>query len=100
MVKGETPFDLVKAQEVLTTYATAADTVHNFFPESSKTGGETTAGPAIWANQAEFRARFDTWAADIKKAAAQTKDLDSFKAAFVEVTKACGACHNTYRIKT
>jgi cytochrome c556 len=100
MVKGEAPFDLAKAQEVLKTYAVAADTVHNHFPENSKTGGETTAAPAIWQNQAEFRARFDAWAKDIEAAAAQTKDLDSFKAAFGNVTKACGACHNTYRIKT
>ena len=100
MVKGETPFDLAKAQDVLKAYATAADTMHNHFPEDSKTGGETTAAPAIWQNQAEFRARFDAWAADIKKAAADTKDLDSFKAAFGNVSKACGGCHQTYRIKT
>ena len=100
MVKGEAPFDLAKAQDVLKTYATAADTMHNHFPENSKTGGETTAAPAIWANQAEFRSRFDAWAADIKKAAASTKDLDSFKAAFGDVTKACGGCHQTFRVKT
>ena len=100
MAKGDAPFDLAKAQEVLKTYAVAADTAHNHFPESSKSGGETTAAPAIWQNQADFRGKFDAWAADIKQAAAQTKDLDSFKAAFGNVTKACGACHNTYRIKT
>ncbi len=100
MVKGEVPFDLAKAQEILRTYATAADGYHNNFPENSKTGGQTTAAPAIWENQADFRARFDAWAADIKQAAAQTKDLESFRASFGNVTKACGACHNTYRIKT
>lgn len=100
MVRGETPFDLAKAQEVLKTYATAAGTVHEHFPENSKTGGETTAAPAIWANQAEFRGRFDAWAKDIDAAAASTKDLDSFKAAFGNVTKACGSCHQTYRVKT
>ena len=100
MVKGEAPFDLAKAQEVLRTYAAAADGYHNHFPTNSKSGGETTAAPAIWENQADFKARFDAWAADIKQAAAQTKDLDSFKAAFGNVTKACSSCHNTYRIKT
>ena len=100
MVKGEAPFDLAKAQEILKTYGKAADTMHNHFPENAKTGGETTAAPAIWQNQADFRAKFDAWAADIKQASAQTKDLESFKAAFGNVTKACGACHNTYRIKT
>ena len=99
MVKGETPFDLAKAKEVLQTYANAADKTHNFFPETSKTGGETTASPKIWENQADFRARFDAWAKDIKQAADSTKYLESFRASFGNVTKACNACHETYRIK-
>ena len=99
MVKGETPFDLAKAKEVLQTYANAADRMHTYFPETSKTGGETTASPKIWENQAEFLARFDAWAKDIKQAADSTKDLESFRAAFGNVTKACNACHETYRIK-
>lgn len=99
MVKGEAPFDLTKAKEVLQAYAKAADTMHTYFPENSKTGGETTAAPKIWESQAEFRKRFDDWAADIKKASAQTKDLDSFKEAFGTVTKACGGCHETFRVK-
>ena len=99
MVKGEAPFDLAKAKEILQTYASAADKMHSYFPETSKSGGETTAGPKIWESQADFRKRFDDWAADIKKASAQTKDLDTFKEAFGTVTKACGSCHETYRIK-
>ena len=99
MVKGEAPFDLAKAKEILQTYAAAADTMHTYFPENSKTGGETTASPRIWESQAEFRKRFDDWASDIKKASAQTKDLDSFKEAFGTVTKACGGCHETFRVK-
>ena len=99
MVKGEAPFDLAKAQEILKTYASTAATAHNYFPENSKTGGETTASPAVWEKQAEFRKRFQDWAADIQKASAQTKDLESFKAAFGSVTKACGSCHETFRIK-
>jgi cytochrome c556 len=99
MIKGEAPFDLAKAQEILKTYANTAATVHNYFPEDSKTGGETTASPAIWEKQAEFRKRFVDWAAEIQRASAQTKDLESFKAAFSSVTKACGSCHEMFRIK-
>jgi cytochrome c556 len=99
MVKGEAPFDLGKAQEVLRTYAASAQKMHQYFPENSKTGGETTASPKIWESQADFRARFDQWGKDIAQAAAQTKDLESFKASFATVTKACGSCHETYRIK-
>src|ERR687890_6067 len=93
MMKGEAPFDLAKAKEILQTYAGAADRMHTYFPENSKTGGETTASPKIWESQAEFRKRFDDWAADIKKASAQTDDLESFKTAFSTLTKACGGSH-------
>ncbi len=99
MSKGEIPFDAAKAKEILQVYAAAADRMHNYFPETSKTGGETTAAPTIWQNQADFRKRFDDWAAEIQRASAQTNDLESFRAAFGNVTKACGGCHETYRIK-
>ena len=98
MSKGEIPFDLAKAKEVLTVYAKAADTTHTYFPETSKTGGETTASPKIWENQAEFRAKFDSWAKDIQKASASTTDLASFRTAFGEVTQACNSCHQAFRI--
>ena len=99
MVKGEAPFELDKVQEILKTYATAADKMHTYFPDTAKTGGETSANPRIWESQADFRKRFDDWAADIKKAAANTKDLDTFKAEFATVIKACSSCHETYRVR-
>ena len=99
MVRGETPFDLGKAKEILQTFAKTADTAHNYFLESPKTGEKTRAAPKIWENQSDFRKRFDTWAADIKKASAQVNDLSSFKEAFGTVTKACGGCHENFRIK-
>ena len=99
MVKGEIPFDAAKAKEIFQTYANAADKMHTYFPENSKAGGETTASPKIWESQAEFRKRFDDWAADIKKVSNQTNDLEGFKAAFGTVTKACGGCHENFRVK-
>ncbi len=99
MSKGEVPFDLAKARDVLQTYANATDRMHTYFPDTAKTGGETTASPKIWENQADFRAKFDAWAKDIEKAKAETKDLTTFRANFETVTKACGSCHQTYRIQ-
>jgi cytochrome c556 len=98
MVKGEAPFDLAKAREVLQTYAVTADKMHTLYPENAKTGGETRASPKIWENQADFRKRFDDWAVEIKQASGQVKDLDSFKQAFGTVIKACDGCHETYRL--
>ena len=99
MAKGEAPFDAAKAKEILQVYANAADKMHNYFPENSKSGGETTAAPTIWENNAAFRKRFDDWAVEIKAASAQTNDAESFKAAFANLTKACGGCHENFRIK-
>ena len=38
-------------------------------------------------------------ASDSKAAIEATKDLDTFKAQFTEVTKNCGGCHQVYRKK-
>ena len=99
MSKGEIPFDAAKAKEVLATYAKAADVMHTYFPDTSKTGGETTASPKIWESQAEFRKRFDDWGAEIKKVSATADDLASFRTAFGTVTQACNGCHETFRVK-
>jgi cytochrome c556 len=99
MTKGEIPYDPAKAKEILQVFANAAEKMHTYFPETSKTGGETTAAPKIWEDQAGFRKRFDDFAADIKTAAAHTETKESFTTAFQAVTKNCGGCHENYRIK-
>ena len=100
MIKGETPFDLAKAQKVLDTFESAAEKMPGLFPETSKTGGDTAARPEIWQNMDDFKARFDKFAADAKAAKADVKDLDSFKAAFGAIGKNdCGGCHEKYRVK-
>lgn len=99
MVKGEEPFDLTKAKAVFTTYEDAAAKGPALFPPNSKEGGETAALPKIWESKADFDAKFAKFGADAKAASAKTTDLDSFKAAFGDVTKNCGGCHNDYRAK-
>lgn len=100
MAKGEIPFDLAKAQEILKTYGHAAEVSHTYYPENAKTGGETTAAPKIWESPEEFKARFVAWGKQIETASGEVKDLPTFRASFTELTKACGGCHNTFRIKT
>ncbi len=97
--KGEVPYDQAKAQAIFATFADAGAKMPALFPENSKTGGETAALPAIWENMADFKGRYDKFAADAKAAQASIKDLDSFKAAFSGVAKNCGGCHETYRAK-
>lgn len=98
IVKGEAPFELEKARQVLTTYVTVAEKVVALFPAGSDVG-ETTAAPAVWQDEAGFKAGFAKFEADAKEGLASTSDLDSFKVAFGAVTKNCGGCHETFRIK-
>jgi len=99
MAKGEAPFDLAKAKEIFQTYERAAERMPGLFPESSKSGGETTAAPKIWEDMPAFKAAFAKFGQEAREGEAATKDAESFKAAFGTVTKNCGACHETYRIK-
>ena len=99
MAKGEAPYDQAKAQAIFASYVDAASKMPGLFPETSKTGGDTAALPAIWTNKADFDAKFTKFGADAKAAQSSVKDLDSFKAAFGGLTKNCGGCHETYRVK-
>jgi len=98
MAKGEEPFSVEKGKKVFATFQDVAK-AHALFPETSKTGGDTLALPAVWENKADFEARLTKLATDAKNAEAAVNDLDSFKAQFTEVTKNCGGCHETYRQK-
>ena len=99
MAKGEIPYDQGKAQGIFAAYVKAATDLPNLFPETSKTGGDTAALPAIWANMSDFKSKAEKFAADAKQAQTQVKDLDTFKASFTAVTKNCGGCHENYRAK-
>ena len=95
-MKGEEPFDLAKAKNIFTVLASTADKMVAVFPESSKTV-ESKALPALWEKYDDFKARAAKLGADAKAAEASVKDEASFKAAFPEVTKNCGGCHQLYR---
>ena len=99
MAKGEVPYDQAKAQEIFATYVDASGKMPGLFPDSSKTGGDTAALPAIWTGMDDFKGKFAKFGTDAKAAQGGVKDLDSFKASFGGVTKNCGGCHETYRAK-
>ena len=98
MAKGEAAFDAAKAQTIFKTYADAARKMPGLFPDTSKTGGETTASPKIWEDQAGFKAAFAKFETDAA-AGASVANLDGFRTAFGAATKNCGTCHEAYRIK-
>lgn len=75
-------------------------TVPAHFPAGSDKG-ETKASPDIWANKADFeKLNADALAAATKlEADAKGGDMKVVAADFGDVGKACGACHNKYRLK-
>ncbi|MBW3098624.1 c-type cytochrome [Pseudohoeflea coraliihabitans] len=100
MVKGEEPFDQAAVIAALETISANVEKFPELFPEGSETGMETEAAPAIWENMEDFRAKADKLQSDADAILADPPaDLDGLKAVFGPLTKNCGACHETYRIK-
>ena len=95
----DAPFDLAAGQAALKTFADAAGKMPALFPDTSKTGGDTAALPAIWENKADFTARFDKFGKDAAAALAGITDEASYKAKMPDVFKNCGGCHELYRLK-
>ncbi len=100
MIKGERPFDAAKVQEIYAAFAEDAKQMPTLFPDCSKAGGKTTAAPAIWQRMDDFKAAIAKFAADIKAAQDNTKDLDALKANFQTIGKNCSNCHQTFRLRT
>lgn len=98
IAKGEAPFEAAKAQALFKVYVEAANKLPNLYPESARSGGETTAAPKIWEDQAGFKAALAKFGSDGAAGMAAT-DLAGFRTAFGAVTKNCSTCHEAYRIK-
>ena len=104
MVKGEKPFDLAAVHKIFATFEEAAAKMPNLFPNNSKPAANSTddfnAGPKVWENMADFKARFVKLGEQAKSTGAKVKDLDSLKAELGPFGKGnCGSCHETYRLK-
>ncbi|MBZ9654327.1 c-type cytochrome [Phyllobacterium lublinensis] len=101
IIKGEKPFDaalVIAALKHLNEDAEKIDAATLFPAGSDK--GETTASPKIWEDNAGFLAALTKYKKDAAAAAAaEPKDLESFKVAFNQVTENCAACHKAFRIK-
>ncbi|PSH70583.1 cytochrome C556 [Phyllobacterium brassicacearum] len=102
IIKGEKPFDaaaVIAALKHLNEDAQMIDAA-KLFPAGSDKGAETTASPKIWEDNAGFVAALAKYKKDAAEvAAAEPKDLESFKVAFNQVTENCAACHKAFRIK-
>lgn len=102
MNKGEKPYDQAAVDAALKTLEETATKLPNMFPASIKTvkfEGDYNTSPKIWDDAAGFKAKIDDFAKAVSDAKAKIKDIDSLKANFPALGKACGGCHETYRVK-
>ena len=103
MSKGDKPYDQAAVTKALAQFQDAAAKMPGLYPDNTKDGDPSdqfNAGPKVWENMADFKAKFAKFGDDAKAADASVKDLDSFKAAMGNIGKNdCGACHETYRLK-
>jgi len=100
MMKGEIPFDPLTARAALATINTAALGMSGLFPAGMEENMRSTAGPAIWSDEAGFKSAIAKFIADsgaAKSSAPAT--VEDLQAAFASVGENCKACHRTYRIK-
>lgn len=98
MANGRVPFDAKVAAENAALVETMSKLPWDAFgPGTDK--GDTRALPAIWTEQAQFKAGADKFQAEAAKlnAAAKTGNLDAIKTAFGAVGQTCKACHDSYR---
>jgi cytochrome c556 len=99
IMKGDVKWSPEKGKEVFAAYTNAAAKFGDLFPAGSEKGGETTAAPAIWSDNAGFKASLATFkaAADGNAAKAASSEAE-FKAAFGAVVQTCKGCHEKYRV--
>ncbi len=98
MIKGEIPFDAKVAASALKTFDGVAYSVGSFFPAGSDKG-DTHASPKIWEDMGGFEASLVAFqqAADAGLQM-NPQTVDDLKTAMGPIGKACGGCHETYRL--
>ncbi len=105
MVKGQAPFDVVKAELAMRAINTAAISAVNYFPKGSEKGGKTRAAPKIWEDMKGFLAAAKKMEQVSAAGIAAVKGgenpfaEDDFKEVFAKLVKTCSACHEAYRLK-
>jgi cytochrome c556 len=96
MVKGEKPFDPAVVTAAFTVWSDTASALPKQFPDDSK-GGDTRALPKIWSDRAGFEAQIASFGKAAAAGKANASNLESLKASFSAVSKACTDCHEGYR---
>src|SRR5579863_634441 len=79
MSKGDKPYDQAAVTKALATFQDAAAKMPGLYPDNTKNGDPSdqfNAGPKVWENMADFKARFVKFGDDAKAASSSVKDVD------------------------
>ena len=103
MVKGEKPYDQAAVTAGLAQLEETAKKLPTMFPDSIKgmnlRTGKYEVSPKIWEDKADFKAKIEEFAKVVTEAKPKITDLDTLKVSAPAIGKACGDCHETFRIK-
>ncbi len=103
MIRGETPWNKDEAVKALTTINNTAKVIPTVFKDKvdAPPGVKNDAKPEIWANKADFDAKAKALEEASGKVLqlAQAGNEAEVKAQFPTIGRACGGCHETYRVK-
>ena len=98
IAKGDKPYDAEVVKKSLTTISTNIKAFPDQFPAGSDANSE--AAPAIWTNNADFRAKAAKLGSDADTLLASLPaDQAGVQKAVQTLGADCGSCHQTYRLK-
>lgn len=100
--KGDKPYSQADIDAAIAVLADGAAKLPTLYPVSLKgaaPSGDYAPSPKVWDDAAGFNAQITAFSAAVANAKATVKDVDTLKAALPGIAKACGACHETYRVK-
>jgi len=101
VVKGQAPYDSARFATQAARVAALAPMITEGFHPSTKGAKKTEAKDDIYANPAEFNRLakdLETASANLARVA-QSGNLEQIKPAFVATGKACGACHDKFKVE-
>lgn len=101
--KGEKPYDQAIVDAAMAQFEETVQKFPTLFPDSTKglkPEGDYSASPKVWEDKAGFNQQVVSFSEAVANAKGKIKDVDSLKATLPVISKQCGACHETYRVKT
>ena len=98
MAREKMPFDQAEFKKRALNVAFMAQMLDEQFPKGSDKGG-TDALPAIWENEADFRAKLKSFQnqANLLYRASKTGTLETLKPEFGKLIEECKGCHEKYK---